>query len=175
MITTAIVTPTIMPMDEELWDEELVGDGVGCSVTITQSGELNESSIAGQLGSTSRVTAATDIDGEDCIQLVILLTTSSAIGPWIVTLALNTTVSSNPSLDPRQLKLSSTILKAQEHLSVISCITVDNMSLSFWLGLSICNMYTSNDVAYILITKCSHVLIKAFRRHFCHNYNKHLD
>ena len=53
-----------MPTGE---DEELVGDGVGCSVKTTQSAELNESSITGQLGSISRVTAATGIDEEDCI------------------------------------------------------------------------------------------------------------
>ena len=81
IITTANITPTITPVGEELLDEELVGelgDGVGCSVTITQSAELNESSIAGQLGSMSRVTEAIVIDGEDSAQVVILLTTSSA-------------------------------------------------------------------------------------------------
>ena len=41
----------------------LLGDGVGFSVTITQSAELNELRTAGQLGSIARVTAATGIDG----------------------------------------------------------------------------------------------------------------
>ena len=129
------VVDEVESLDEEILGEELLGDGVGSSVTITQSAELNESSIAGQLGSMARVSASTDIDGEDCTQLVILLTTSSALGPWIVTLALNTTVFSNPSLDPRQLKLSSTILKVQEH---IYSITADLMSSSFWFCLSTC-------------------------------------
>ena len=123
-------------LGEELCGKEILGDGVGCSMTITQSAELNESSIAGQLGSMARVTPTTDIDGEDCTQFVILSTISSAIGPWIVILALNTTVFSNSPCDPRQLKVSSTVLKAQEHLGAITSITADLMSSSFWLGLS---------------------------------------
>ena len=95
IITTGIVTPTVMPVDEELLNEELVGglgDGVGCSVTITQSSELNESSIVGQLGSTleswRQLLLMVKI-------LVISLTTSSAeiseAEACTATLALNTT------------------------------------------------------------------------------------
>ena len=64
-----------MPTGE---DEELVGDGVGCSVIITQSAQLNESSFTGQLGSIARATVATDKDGEDSVQFFTSLTTSAA-------------------------------------------------------------------------------------------------
>ena len=155
IITTAMAAPAIVGMGNELLDEELVDgelvdgelvgeelvgkellrDGVGCSVTITQSGELNESSIAGQLGSMSRVTEAIVIDAEDSTQFDISLTTSSAViteaEACTVTLALNTTVFSKFPCDPRQLKLSLAISNVQEHLGVISSITVDIMSSNF--------------------------------------------
>ena len=127
--TPTVAPPIIIPIGKDDDDEV---------VTTTQSAELNESSIAGQLGSTSRVTAATDIDGEDCTQLVISSTTSSAVitESCKETLALNTTVSTKFPIDPRQLKVSLMILNVQEHLDVISSISCDIMSSNFCLCLS---------------------------------------
>ena len=60
IITTTITAPAIIPMAEGLLlvSEELLGDGVNCSVTTAQSAELNDSSIVGQLGSMSKITEA---------------------------------------------------------------------------------------------------------------------
>ena len=144
-ITAAPAVPAIIPTgeDEELVGEEILGDAVGCTVTITQSSESNESSIAGQLESMSRVMEAIFIDGENCTQFVISLTTSSAVITEVesctVTFALNTTVFTKFPFDSRQLKLSSTILNVQEHLDVIACITSDLMSSSFCFWFSFYN------------------------------------
>ena len=129
--STASTAPIIAPMEEE----ESLELGDGDSATTSQSPELNETSIAGQLESISMVVSPTDIDGEDLIQSSISVTTSSAgISTAVactVTLVLNTMVFTKFPCAPRQLKVSLPILKIQEHLGVIACITCDLISSSF--------------------------------------------
>ena len=67
-ITAVTTTPTIMPADDDDDDDgDDDDDDVGLEGTsITQSSELNESSIVGQSGSTSRITPSTLILGLVC-------------------------------------------------------------------------------------------------------------
>ena len=81
--TTAVTTtPTIMPTDDDDdddGDDDDDDDDVGLEGTsITQSSELNESSIVGQSVSTSRITPSTLILGSVCTHWIILVTMLSA-------------------------------------------------------------------------------------------------
>ena len=96
--TAVTTTPTIMPADDDDDDDgDDDDDDVGLEGTsITQSSELNESSIVGQSGSTSRITPSTRTLGSVCTHWFILVTILSAsviaAGTCKVIIALYTTV-----------------------------------------------------------------------------------
>ena len=92
--TAATTTPMIIPTSDDDDDDD---DDVGLEGTsITQSSELNESSIVGQLGSTSRITPSTRTLGSVCTHWFIMVTILSAsvieAGTCKVIIALYTTV-----------------------------------------------------------------------------------
>jgi len=136
MITTATDTPIIMAKgDDDDDDGELVWSG---ETPITQSSEVNESSIVGQSESMSRVTPFTPTDVIVCTHWFISFTISSAsvteAGTCKFIIARYTTVFLNSPWDPRQLKVSSMILlevNAHEQ-SINTCSTISAlMSLCF--------------------------------------------
>ena len=138
MTTSATATPIIMFKDGDDDDDDDDWLVEPRCVLVMQSSEANESSIAGQSGSTSRVTPFTFNDGLLCTQLFITVTISSAAvveaGTCKIIIARYTTVLLSSPLDPRQLKVSSTILldvKSHEQRSATSCVKSDLMSICF--------------------------------------------
>ena len=137
--TAVTTTPTIMPTGD--YDDD---DDVGLEGTsITQSLELNESSIVGQSGSTSRMTPSTLILGLVCTHWFILVTMLSAavidVGTSKVIIARYTTVFLNCPWDSLQLKASSMmLLKVNSHEQSINTwlVTSSLISLSFWSRLN---------------------------------------
>jgi len=96
-----------------------------------------------------KATRATDMEGEDSTQFAISLTTSSAVTEsCMVTVALNTTVCLKFLCDPRQLKVSLSILNVQEHLGVIYSVSCNIMSPNFCRCLFSCIAYANDHYYY---------------------------
>ena len=120
-------------------DDDDVGLVWLVGTSITQSLELNESSIVGQLGSISRVIPSTRTLGLVCTHWLILVTMLSAsaieVGTSKVIIARYTTESVNSPWDPWQLKAPWIILlEVNSHEQCFNiCLTISALiSLCFW-------------------------------------------
>ena len=158
-MTPATTAPIIMPIGRDDDDDDDDGaDCLGGGISLTQSSEVTDSSIAGQSGSISKMTLSTVTDGLDCTHSLIKSTIPSAseteAGTGNVIIARNTTVFSKSPWDPRQLKVLSIMLlelNSHEQRIIIACTIPALMSLCF-NSLSI--SYRFNACKYVY--KCIH-------------------